>query len=43
MKDTGILDIDSEDDFELMEVLAEYFYQKYPAYGEIREEAKAWN
>lgn len=43
MKDTGILDIDSEDDFELMEVLAEYFYQKYPAYGEIREAAKAWN
>lgn len=35
MKDTGILDIDSEEDFELMEVLAGYFYQKYPAYGEI--------
>lgn len=43
MKDTGILDIDSEDDFELMEVLAAYFYQKYPAYGEIREKARAWN
>lgn len=40
MKDTGILDIDSEDDFELMEVLARYFYQKYPAYGEIEENAK---
>lgn len=41
MKDTGILDIDSEDDFELMEVLAEYFYQKYPTYGEIQRVAEA--
>lgn len=40
MKDTGILDIDSEDDFELLEVLADYFYRKYPAYGEIREAAQ---
>lgn len=40
MKDTGILDIDSEEDFELMEVLAEYFYRNYPAYGEIRETAQ---
>ncbi len=40
MKDTGILDIDSEEDFELMEVLAEYFYQRYPAYGEVRETAR---
>lgn len=39
MKDTGILDIDSEEDFELMEVLARYFYQKYPAYGEIETAA----
>ncbi len=39
MKDTGILDIDSEEDLELMEVLAGYFYQNYPAYREIREEA----
>lgn len=28
MDDTGILDIDSENDFELMEVLAEYFWKK---------------
>lgn len=41
MKDTGILDIDSESDYELMQVIAEYFYQKYPAYGEIRD-AAAW-
>lgn len=39
MKDTGILDIDSEEDFELMEVLAKYLYQKYPAYGEIEAAA----
>lgn len=40
MKDTGILDIDSEDDFELMELMADYFYRKYPAYGEIMEAAE---
>ena len=40
MKDKGILDIDSEDDFELMEARAEYFYRKYPAYGEIRKAAE---
>lgn len=40
MKDTGILDIDSEEDYELMQVLAEYFYRKYPEYGEIREMAE---
>lgn len=28
MPDTGILDIDSENDFEMMEVLTEYFWQK---------------
>lgn len=39
MKDSGILDIDSEEDFELMEVLAKYLYQKYPAYGEIEAAA----
>lgn len=40
MKDTGILDIDSEEDYELMQVLAEYFYRKYSEYGEIREKAE---
>ncbi len=39
MKDTGILDIDSEEDLELMEVVAGYFYQNDPAYREIKEEA----
>lgn len=40
MKDTGILDIDSEEDFELMQAIAGYFYGKYPEYGEIQEMAK---
>ena len=40
MKDTAVLDIDSEEDFELMEVLADYFYKKYPEYGEIRRMAE---
>lgn len=37
MKDTGILDIDSEEDLELLEVIAAYFYQKYLEYREIQE------
>jgi CMP-N,N'-diacetyllegionaminic acid synthase len=40
MKDTAVLDIDSEEDFELMEVLAGYFYGKYPEYGEVRNESR---
>lgn len=39
MKDTGILDIDCEEDFELMQVVAKYLYKKYPRYGEIAEMA----
>ena len=27
MKDTGVLDIDSEDDFELMQIIGNYFYE----------------
>lgn len=37
MKDTAVLDIDSEEDYELLGVLAEYFYRKYPEYGAVRE------
>ena len=37
MDDTGILDIDSERDFRLMEVVARYLYETEPAYGEVRE------
>lgn len=39
MKDTGILDIDSEEDYELMQVIAEYLYDKYSEFGSIRETA----
>lgn len=37
MDDTGILDIDSERDFRLMEVIARYLYETEPAFGEVRE------
>ncbi len=37
MPDTGILDIDSERDFELMQVIARYLYQNDPLYGEVRD------
>lgn len=40
MKDTGILDIDCEEDFELMQVIAEYLYDKYPDFGEVSNMAK---
>lgn len=35
MKDTGVLDIDSEEDFELMSILGEYFLDN--EFGEIKE------
>lgn len=35
MKDTAILDIDSEEDYEIMQVIAEYLYEKYPEYCEV--------
>ena len=37
MYDTGILDLDHENDFELMEVIAEYLFKKHPDFAEIRE------
>ncbi len=40
MKDTAVLDIDSEDDFELISVIGAYFYQKYPPFGEVQNRAK---
>ena len=40
MKDTAVLDIDSEQDYELMQVLAEYFYKKDILFGEIRDNIK---
>ncbi|HWT73644.1 MAG TPA: acylneuraminate cytidylyltransferase family protein [Mobilitalea sp.] len=35
MKDTAILDIDSEEDYELMQVLAAYFYKNDKEFGEV--------
>ena len=37
MIDSAVLDIDHENDFELMQVIAEYIYKKYPKYGQIRD------
>lgn len=42
MLDTGILDIDSEEDFELMQVIAKYLFVNYENYKEIFEKAKSW-
>jgi CMP-N,N'-diacetyllegionaminic acid synthase len=38
MEETGILDIDGEDDFTLMQVIADYFYSTNPDFKEIRDE-----
>lgn len=35
MYDTGILDLDHENDFELMEVIAKYLFDNKPEFGEI--------
>jgi len=40
MPDTGILDIDSEDDFALMEAIGALLYENDPEYGEIAQEAR---
>ncbi len=37
MYDTGVLDLDHEHDFELMEVIAKYLFEKFPEFGEVRE------
>lgn len=37
MKDTAVLDIDSEEDFELLQILAGYFFDNYSMYGEVRK------
>jgi prephenate dehydrogenase len=36
MYDTGVLDLDHENDFELMEVVAKYLFEKYDCYKEIQ-------
>ncbi len=41
MEDTAVLDIDCERDYELMQLLARYFYDKDEAFGEIETEARS--
>ena len=36
MMDTAVLDIDHENDFELMEVIAKYLYDKNEKFADIR-------
>jgi CMP-N,N'-diacetyllegionaminic acid synthase len=43
IKDTGILDIDSEEDYELMQVVAKYLYGKYEDYGEVFNKVQQWS
>lgn len=42
MEDTGVLDIDSEEDYELMQVVANYLFEKNEAFKEIFDKAKKW-
>lgn len=42
MADTGILDIDSEEDYELMQVIANYLFEKKEEYNEVIKLAKSW-
>lgn len=37
MEDTGVLDLDHKNDFELMEVIGEYLYKKYNEFGMIKD------
>lgn len=42
MKDTGILDIDSEEDYELMQVIAKYLYDNEIFFQETFNKANNW-
>lgn len=42
MKDTGILDIDSEEDYELMQVVAKYLYDNTDAFKESFIKVNSW-
>ena len=42
MVDTGILDIDSEEDYELMQVIARYLFENNAAFKETYEKANSW-
>ncbi len=41
MTDTAVLDLDNESDFELMQVIAEYLFDNYTEFREIRENIKS--
>lgn len=42
MLDTGILDIDSEEDFDMMQVIANHLFQNNPGYIDIYQLVKNW-
>lgn len=42
MADTGVLDIDSEEDYELMQVIAKYLFENNEAFMETFTKAKSW-
>ena len=41
MMDTGVLDLDHENDFEMMEVIGRYLFETYKEFAEIRDNIKA--
>lgn len=42
MMDTGILDIDSEEDYELMQIIAKYLFENREVFKETYQKAIAW-
>lgn len=42
MKDTAVLDIDSEEDFELISVIGKYFFENYLEFSEIKKDAESF-
>ena len=42
MQDTGILDIDSEEDYELMQVIAGYLFENVEGFKEVYQKAIEW-
>lgn len=42
MADTGILDIDSEEDYELMKVIANYLFERKEAFKDTYKKALSW-
>lgn len=42
MKDTGILDIDSEEDYELMQVIAKYLFTEDAAFKQVFDIVNSW-